>query len=359
MPIGVVLNYWVSSVFYYVNYLWLEFMSFQYNPTIICITPVKNEAWILDRFLKCASTWADHIIMADQGSTDGSLDIIQCYPKVKLVDAPCQEFNMGKIRQSLLERARTIPGPRIIISLDADESLSANWKDSAEWDSIKAAKPGTILRFQWANLMSDGESVWIPDTEIPMGFVDDGSFYEEVPIDEPRVPCSPNSPSLLLKDIRVLHYQYTDWRRMQSKQRWYQAWERLYHPNRRPVQIYRQYHHMYHVKQSPKLSKWFKGYEEIGIDMSSVKQDGVYRWDREILDLMTKNGLEPFRKLDIWQINWVKYARQIEYPEPSQTFTDPRTPLEKWILAWLQHSHINSLQIKTRIIQNLFRIFGW
>ena len=107
-------------------------MSPQYNPSIICITPIKNEAWILDRFLKCASTWADHIIMADQGSTDGSLEIIQHYPKVRLVEAPCQEFNMGKMRQALLEMARTIPGPRIIISLDADESLSANWKDSTE-----------------------------------------------------------------------------------------------------------------------------------------------------------------------------------------------------------------------------------
>ena len=329
------------------------------SPTIICITPVKNEAWILDRFLKCASTWADHIVIADQGSTDGSLEIIQRYPKVRLVEAPCQEFNMGKMRQALLERARAIPGSRIIISLDADESLSANWKDSAEWDSIKAAKPGTILRFQWANLMPDGDSVWIPDTNILMGFVDDGSSYVEMPIDEPRVPCPPNSPSLLLKDIRVLHYQYTDWQRMQSKQRWYQAWERIHNPDRSPVKIYRQYHHMYFVKQTPKLSKWVKGYEDSGIDMSSVNQDGIYRWDREILDLLTKNGLEPFRKLDIWQINWVNYARQIEYPEPIELFTDPRTTLEKLILSWLQNSQLASLQIKTRILQNLLHIFGW
>lgn len=329
------------------------------SPTIICITPVKNEAWILDRFLKCASTWADHIVIADQGSTDGSLEIIQRYPKVRLVEAPCQEFNMGKMRQALLATARTFPGPKIIISLDADEALSANWKGSSEWDSIKAAKPGTILRFQWVNLMPDGDSVWIPEPDILMGFVDDGSPYEEVPIDEPRVPCSSNSPSLLLKDIRVLHYQYTDWRRMQSKQRWYQAWERLYHPDRSSVKIYRQYHHMYVVKQTPKLSKWVKGYEDSGIDMSSVNQDGIYRWDREILDLLTKNGLEPFRKLDIWQINWVNYARQIQYPEPSELFTDPRTTLEKLILSWLQNSQVTSLQIKTRILQNLLRIFGW
>ena len=35
-------------------------------PTVICVTPVKNEARILPRFLRCAATWADHILIADQ-----------------------------------------------------------------------------------------------------------------------------------------------------------------------------------------------------------------------------------------------------------------------------------------------------
>jgi glycosyltransferase involved in cell wall biosynthesis len=334
-------------------------MSPQLEPKIICITPVKNEAWILDRFLKCASTWADHIIIADQGSTDGSLEIIKRYPKVMLVDAPCESFNMGKMRQAILATARTIPGPRIMIALDADESLSANWEDSPEWASIKAAKPGTVLRFQWANLMPDGESVWIPEAKILMGFVDDDSEYAEVPIDEPRVPCKPTSPSLVLKDIRVLHYQYTDWQRMQSKQRWYQVWERLNRPDRRPFKILRQYRHMYHVKQVPIPRHWLTAYEEKGIDMTSVNQDGTYRWDREVLDLFTKHGMEPFRKLDIWNIDWSDYANQIQYPEPAEAYRDPRSSLEKSALTWLQNTQPQSLTLKIRILQNGLRILGW
>ena len=31
------------------------------RPKIICLTPVKNEEWILRRFLRLASLWADHI----------------------------------------------------------------------------------------------------------------------------------------------------------------------------------------------------------------------------------------------------------------------------------------------------------
>ncbi len=333
-------------------------MSSQLEPKIICVTPVKNEAWILDRFLQCASTWADHIIIADQGSTDGSLEIIRRYPKVMLVDSPCENFNMGKMRQAILATARTIPGPRVIIALDADEALSANWKDSAEWNSIKNAKPGTVLRFQWANLMPDGESVWVPETNILMGFVDDGSLYEEMPIDEPRVPYTPTSPSLVMKDIRVLHYQYTDWARMQSKQRWYQAWERL-NGDRRPFKIFRQYHHMYHVNQVPVPRDWLTGYEVQGIDMTSVNQDAIYRWDRELLDLFAKNGLQPFRKLDIWHRDWSEYARQIGYPSLPESFSDPRNSLEKLALSWLQNTQPQCHQLRIRILQNVLRILGW
>ena len=45
------------------------------RPTVIVICAVRNEAWILPRFLAVASHIADHIIVADQGSTDGSRDI--------------------------------------------------------------------------------------------------------------------------------------------------------------------------------------------------------------------------------------------------------------------------------------------
>lgn len=37
---------------------------------IVCLTPVRNEAWILERFLKAAELCADHIVLADQDSTE-------------------------------------------------------------------------------------------------------------------------------------------------------------------------------------------------------------------------------------------------------------------------------------------------
>ena len=54
------------------------------QPHILCLTPVRNEATRLEAFLTAASTWADAIVVADQGSIDGSREIAQAHPRVVL-----------------------------------------------------------------------------------------------------------------------------------------------------------------------------------------------------------------------------------------------------------------------------------
>src|SRR5262249_2382498 len=89
-------------------------------PTTIVVTPVRKEAWILDRFLRCASLWADHIVVADQGSTDGSRAIAARHSKVTLVDNTAPGYDEGARQRLLLDAARAFPGPRVIFALDAD-----------------------------------------------------------------------------------------------------------------------------------------------------------------------------------------------------------------------------------------------
>ena len=121
------------------------------RPLIVCLTPVKDEAWILARFLRCAATWADHIIVSDQGSIDGSRAIAQNCAKTKLIENPAERYDEGARQRLLVEAARSIPndGKRIFIALDADEALSANWRKSPEWHKLLRAAPGTVLAFQW------------------------------------------------------------------------------------------------------------------------------------------------------------------------------------------------------------------
>jgi hypothetical protein len=48
---------------------------------IIGVTPVKNEEWLLERFLAVTSRFADHINVADQQSTDGSRSTARTSPR--------------------------------------------------------------------------------------------------------------------------------------------------------------------------------------------------------------------------------------------------------------------------------------
>ena len=55
------------------------------SPKVICLTPVRNESWIIKPFLAASKMWADHVIVADQGSTDGTLELVQSTRDVETI----------------------------------------------------------------------------------------------------------------------------------------------------------------------------------------------------------------------------------------------------------------------------------
>src|SRR6185312_9661589 len=121
---------------------------------IIVITPAKNEAWILDRFLAVTSQFADVIIVADQHSTDGSLDIYPKYPKVHLVSNNDSNYDEATRQLLLLKTARSLvpDHKRVILALDADEILAADSLNTPGWQSMLDARPGTVLHFEKPDL---------------------------------------------------------------------------------------------------------------------------------------------------------------------------------------------------------------
>jgi len=299
------------------------------KPNVICLTPVKNEAWMLSRFLKCASLWADHIIVADQNSDDGSAEIAQRFSKVRLIRNDAARYNEPERVEMLLKESRKIPGPRLLISLDADEFLTSNFVKSPEWQTMLDCKEGTVIRFDWANIFPGMTHYWLDEDRV-FGFRDDGSPYHGPAIHSPRVPLPSFAPSLALKEIKVMHYQYTDWDRMRSKHRWYQCWELLHCPTRSPVKVYRTYHHMYSVRPDDLLpipASWFQTYTAHAIDMTSTVRESIYWWDKEVLGLFRDYGVNFFSKLDIWDQDWVRLAEREGFDRP-HLCRDPRRRLE-------------------------------
>jgi glycosyltransferase involved in cell wall biosynthesis len=342
-------------------------------PTVICLTPVKNEAWILRRFLQCASMWADHIIIADQGSDDGSRDIARSFPKVQLVDNDSVGLDENYRGRLLLDAARKIPGPRLLISLDADEILTANFATSQEWNTVRQAAPGTVIRFRWPIINSDFRTYWSSPAHQTLGLMDDGRPFTGKKIHGFRLPVAGANPSIILNDVCVMHYVGTDATRWDHKHRWYHCWERLNRPERRPIENYRFYHRREvvpasEIKMIPR-DEWFSGYEKQGIDMTSVIREPHFPIDAEVLGWFQRYGTSHFRKEAIWDVDWNHLYTEIYGQNPPVAMNDPRSLLDRIVHHWLagtQH-HFSYYpvrqgllsKLRIRLIEKLLRPFGW
>ena len=118
----------------------------------IVLIPIKNEEWILEQTLKNISSMVDFIIIADQRSTDRSLEICKQFPKVKVINNSF-ESHSNKIRWLLLDEARKIDGNNLIICLDADELLPPSaFKEINESINSGKAKIGDTFSFNWIQL---------------------------------------------------------------------------------------------------------------------------------------------------------------------------------------------------------------
>ena len=332
------------------------------SPTVICLTPVRNEAWVIEQFLACASLWADKIILADQRSTDSTRVLAAKFAKVTILDNDCSSYNEGYHHKLLLDAARRLPSPRLLIAIDADEFLTPNFGSSDEWRRMLQVPPGTVINFEWANLRPDGSKYWSPAEMMSFGFMDDGTEYEGVTVHSGRIPVPRNAPTFPLHDVKVMHYQYRDWARMESKQRWYQCMERLISPEKSAVNLYRQYHHMDAVRPSDLRdvpSWWYDGYARGGIDLRTVRKEKTYWWDREVLGLFQQHGTRSFSQLPIWDVDWKTVAERHGLANTIAT-KDPRNLLERFFHRYasltqsFQHSWL--VRRSDKVFRRLLRL---
>jgi len=332
------------------------------RPKVICLTPVKNEAWILDIFLKCTSLWADYIIVVDQNSDDGSCEIAKAYPKVILVKNNDDTFDEAIRQKLLINAAREIEGEKFLIALDADELLTPNVIESKEWRKMLMAMPGTVVYFDWVNIKPDMNKCWIHKEKMPFGFMDDGSDHMGKTIHSVRIPHPSGAYSFGMNDVKVMHLQYVHWERMESKHRWYQCWEKINNPNRSAIDIYRQYHHMNSINETdiiPFAGEWFSDYKKMGIDISIFRRENKFRWDKAVLDNINLYGAEKFEKEDIWSVNWEERAAADDYKDTAK-FSDPRSDFNKKIHRWLENTQSISDTTKVRILEFILKkFFAW
>ena len=323
------------------------------KPLIVCLTPVKNEDWILDLFLKNTSCWADYIILADQYSTDKSIEIINKYDKAILVKNNSLEFNEVGRQKLLLNEARKIKGNKLIITLDCDEIFTPESFDSNEWDEMLSSPKGTIFKFQLINIFPDYKRYWKAGY-FPWGYMDDGlSHSENELIHTSRIPMRNTTKVVNCSEIKVFHFQFTNWNRMLSKHRWYQCFEAINYPEKSAVEIYRRYHHMYSIKKHLIFNidrNWANFVSDCERYISESR--GPYYFDRQCEEYFAKYSPGYFRKISIWDNEWVELSKQTGI---NLNDTDPRSFLDICIQKYLKKTQYYSDKLIVRIIDYILK----
>jgi len=279
------------------------------HPAIVVLTPVRNEAWILERFLAVTTRCADQVIVADQGSTDGSRAICARFPAVTVVPNDHPGFDEAHRQRLLLEAARArVPPPRLLLALDADELLAADAPHGAGWRAMLASPPGTVLCLERVDLYLTTDRCMRHDRWRPLGYVDDGAAHQGRAIHGGRVPFPPDAPRLLLNDVKLLHYAALASTRLAARLRWYSVLENLL--GTCPHAFKRRLRYLNHLdftgegRIEPSRPEWFRGWEQQGIDMHTIP-GAAYPWfDGGIRGAFTRHGTGRFWLDDIWRFDW-------------------------------------------------------
>lgn len=286
---------------------------------VICITPVKNESWVIDNFLSKAIVWADRVIVADQQSSDQTSMTLKKYTnKVTAITNKSKLLDEFHRRNILLREARKVsPRKKMILAIDADEMLSVKKIEKKLLRKLDKLKPGTMITMDWVNIHPDLKHCWVIERKI-FGFIDDGySMSDPGKIHTERVPTNNSNNIFHIRSIKVIHLQYIDWMRMQAKHRWYMLWEMINNPGKSIINIYRQYNHMYSInpRNIYPISKFFT-MNKLRLELENLRaksQSIEYWWNRETENLLSKHNVDNFALIDenyrkrIAQHSLVKY----------------------------------------------------
>lgn len=197
---------------------------------IVALVALKNENWIIDTTFPILRQITKNILVANNNSTDNSLDLLAKY-NVEIFES--ENINhSNKIRWELLDKSRELFGNNcLIICIDADEFITPSLFEK-NLTSIYQHKPGTAFYSPWVQLWRSvdkyraGNSAWNPKNNFkPFMFLDDGriDYIRNFVINDhtSRIPEIDKKYHKKL-NFPLIHLQFANWKRSQFKQLWYQ-----------------------------------------------------------------------------------------------------------------------------------------
>jgi glycosyltransferase involved in cell wall biosynthesis len=307
--------------------------------TLILI-PVKNEEWILEHTLRNMAPFADHILVADQASTDSTREICAKFPNVTVIDNPNQGHS-NRVRWLMLDEARRLfpaADHNLMICIDADEMIAPAGIEAMKMMVANgSAVPGDVFRLRWIQLWKKAnqymdEGAW-KDSWKNIAFVDKPPHASDEPNEyrrdfvindhTSRVPDT-HMGNVIRIDHPLLHFHFVAWKKSQLKQAWYRCTE-LISGKRNAKRINNTYRVTLmpsDVRVQPVPPEW-----TAGLDIPQSLEDVSSSWHlEEIIGFFEKHGALFFEDLQIWHV-----------PELHEAFVKKtgREPISKTYPAWL------------------------
>jgi glycosyltransferase involved in cell wall biosynthesis len=192
--------------------------------TVVCLLPVRNGEADLPGFLESAARVADCVIALDDGSTDGTGDLLRASPLVeRVIENPRREtshgWHDGENRNRLL-RACDDLAPEWVLSLDVDDRIAED--DAAALRGFLAgdALPGLAYGFPYVRM-------WRGRTD-PVAYAvwrlfswEPGQEFTRKRNHNQPVPTAISLQRWVLTTIRIQHWGVSDEERWEARQRKY------------------------------------------------------------------------------------------------------------------------------------------
>lgn len=307
---------------------------------IIALVPVRNEAHIIETFLRLTLRFADHVIIADQGSTDRTRSIAEKFDSVTVLENRSALFDNAARSSMLIEAARKQFGDKaILFAIDADELYCPSPEAKREIETIKKLAEGTTLFIDKPSFIGSAAN-WIEYGPVfPLGYIDDGVEYKGTLHHSRRVPSKPKGTEYKCHAIKFAHLDALDVAAMHSKRRLYSIRERdagdsslRFRWKRNSPLFIRSSHN-----QARRVDANFvECFRSSGVNISELRHDPPLWWDIEALRRFHANGYRRYWWEDIWTAPWEDIlAESKQRAERDMPQMIRRPPVYINLLRWL------------------------
>lgn len=164
--------------------------------TVTAIARVKDEADIIASTVGHMLTQVDHVIVEDNGSTDGTLDILASLDVEVLHDPTIGYYQ--SVAMSRLAREAALRGATIVVPFDADEIWYSPFGRMAD----ELAKHPTVSVFS-ADLYDHFVTALDPAGSDPVAYM---GWRHRDPAPLPKVACRPVAPVTILQGNHGAEY---------------------------------------------------------------------------------------------------------------------------------------------------------